>query len=162
MIDIVEREVSRLADPDLDSLQPITLALPDCARRDPAPSPRNGPVVPGEDATPFAGRDIIFVHGFIPEHVFARIFAADPALRRVHEPCLARSGTTEHCSTALPGNGRTTPAPSGPTLTGTSARARRTSTGATTSPSTWPVTPTGTWSPASTAPSAWSTRSTLC
>ena len=85
MIDIVEREVSRLADPDLDLLQPITLALPDCARRDPAPSPRNGPVVPGQDATPFAGRDIIFVHGFIPEHVFARIFAADPALRRVHD-----------------------------------------------------------------------------
>ncbi|MDJ0768228.1 MAG: hypothetical protein QNJ12_05515 [Ilumatobacter sp.] len=84
--ELVQKVIDDLKHPALtDLLEPIELKPESCDDWDPAPFPheprhsnKDGPPVP------FSGRDIVYVHGFVPSHVLARLIAEDPTIRAIH------------------------------------------------------------------------------
>lgn len=82
---LVDQLLSELDAPDLSQLEPIKLKPPPCPEHDPVPHPlrpRQNVIV--DPAPPFAGRDVVFVHGFVLDHVIARYVTADPVATAVH------------------------------------------------------------------------------
>jgi hypothetical protein len=70
-----------LDEPDVSTLEPIKLSLAQCSDQDPVPHPR-GPREKVQDDLwpPFGGRDIVYLHGLVPEHVVTRVVRAAPRL----------------------------------------------------------------------------------
>lgn len=82
----IEKVLAELTDPEVAAnLTPILLSAEACPDHDPAPHPRDPRRRPtDEHPIPFAGRDIVYVHGFVPNHVIARIIADDPTITAVY------------------------------------------------------------------------------
>lgn len=81
-----ETIIQKLKDPALaPELAPISFTPEECTHHDPAPNPQEPRHKPPKDyPIPFAGRDIVYIHGFVPDHVVSRIVADDPTIGAVY------------------------------------------------------------------------------
>jgi len=80
----VKEVLSDLTNTDISDLSPISLTLSDSCRKRVIPFDADQDVI-ASPPPPFAGRDIVFVHGFLPKHLLARYIQSDPYARQVYD-----------------------------------------------------------------------------
>lgn len=82
----IEKLLDDLGDPGIaDDLEPIDFHPDDCAGFDPAPFPHDARIdYTADPPAPFSGRDIVYVHGFIADHIIARSIKNNEHLRALY------------------------------------------------------------------------------